>query len=188
MDQSQPKSPREPNRVIGYMASLLLHSPEYAARISIIPRNHDANGQRNRCSEFHAEPNEIGGLMLTTLGAGFGYWPTASGRKKASAAAAMIGAVLLGVMADSRSPFVAIAISCTVCVVWKYRVRGAIGIAALFAIVYTAAFAIPSMRDYVNRRDVASFTGRQVAWDFANRRSRRVLSWVTATRWRVNTS
>jgi hypothetical protein len=25
------------------------------------------------------------------------------------------------------------------------------------------------MRDYVNRRDVASFTGRQVAWDFANR-------------------
>jgi hypothetical protein len=107
MDQSQPKSPREPNRVIGYMASLLLDSPEYAARISIIPRNHDANGQRNRWSEFHAEPNEIGGLMLTTLGAGFGYWPTANGRKKASAAAAMIGAVLLGVMADSRSPFVA---------------------------------------------------------------------------------
>jgi hypothetical protein len=44
-----------------------------------------------------------------------------------------------------------------------------IGIAALFAIVYTATFAILSMRDYVNRGDVTSFTGRQVAWDFANR-------------------
>jgi O-antigen ligase len=107
--------------------------------------------------------------MLATLGAGFGYWPTASGRKKALAAAAMIGAVVLGVMVDSRSPFVATAIGCAVYVVWKYRVRGVIGIAALFAIVYTATFAIPSMRDYVNRGDVTSFTGRQVAWDFANR-------------------
>ena len=98
--------------------------------------------------------------LLATLGAGFGYWPTASGRKKALAAAAMIGAVVLGVMVDSRSPFVATAIGCAVYVVWKYRVRGVIGIAALFAIVYTATFAIPSMRDYVNRGDLTSFTGR----------------------------
>src|SRR5882762_5245685 len=71
MDQSQPKSPREPNRVIGYMASLLLHSPEYAPRISIIPRNHDANGQRNRWSEFHAEPNENRGPHADDARRGF---------------------------------------------------------------------------------------------------------------------
>ena len=113
------------------------------------------------------EPNEVGNLMLATIGAGFGYWPIASRRKKTLTAVVMIGAAVQGVMADSRSPFVGIAIGCALYLVWKYRFRGAIAVAALFAIFYTAAFAIPSMRDYLNRGDVASFTGRQVAWDFA---------------------
>ena len=113
------------------------------------------------------EPNEVGNLMLATIGAGFGYWPVASRRNRILTAVVMIGAAVQGVMADSRSPFVGIAIGCAIYLVWKYRFRGVIGVAALFAIFYTAAFAIPSTRDYLNRGDVASFTGRQVAWDFA---------------------
>lgn len=120
-----------------------------------------------RFTGFLTEPNEIGNLTLATLGAGVGYWPIASGRKKALAALAMLGALAQGVMADSRSPIIGIAIGGAVYLVWQYRVRGVIAIAALFAIFYTSAYAIPGMHGYLDRGDVASFTGRQVAWDFA---------------------
>lgn len=120
-----------------------------------------------RFSGFLTEPNEIGSLMLATIGAGFGYWPVASRGKKALAAAAMIGALVQGVMADSRSPIIGIAIGCAVYLMWKYRARGVISVLALFAIFYAAAHGIPSMHEYLDRGDVATFTGRQVAWDFA---------------------
>jgi len=122
-----------------------------------------------RFAGYFTEPNEIGGLMLATLGASFGYWPVASRWKKALAVLVMIGAVAQDVMADSRSPIGGMAIGCAVYLVWKYRVRGAIAVAALFAVFYATAFAVPSMHDYLNRGDVGSFTGRQVAWDFAYR-------------------
>jgi O-antigen ligase len=79
----------------------------------------------------------------------------------------MLSALVLGAMADSRSPIIGIAIGGAVYLVWQYRVRGVIAVAALFAIFYTSAHAIPGMRGYLDRGDVASFTGRQVAWDFA---------------------
>jgi len=123
-----------------------------------------------RFTGFFTEPNQVGGLMLATLGAGFIYWPIASRGKKALAAAAMLGAAVQGAMADSRSPFVAFAIGCALYTVWKYRVRGAIALAAVFAIFYTVAFAVPTMHEYLDRGDVASFSGRNVAWDFAVRR------------------
>jgi O-antigen ligase len=116
---------------------------------------------------FLTEPNEIGNLMLATIGAGVGYWPIASKGKKVLAAAAMIGALAQGVMADSRSPIVGLVIGTGVYLVWKYRAKGVIGIVVLCAFFYTAAHAIPSMHEYLDRGDVASFTGRQVAWDFA---------------------
>jgi hypothetical protein len=116
---------------------------------------------------FLTEPNEIGNLMLATIGAGVGYWPIASKGKKFLAAAAMIGALVQGVMADSRSPIIGLAIGTAVYLVWKYRAKGVIGLAVLCAVIYAGAHVIPGMHDYVDRGDVASFTGRQVAWDFA---------------------
>jgi O-antigen ligase len=116
---------------------------------------------------FLTEPNEIGNLMLATIGAGVGYWPIASKGKKLLAAAAMIGALVQGVMADSRSPIIGLAIGTAVYLLWKYRAKGVIGLAVLCAVIYAGAHVIPGMHDYVDRGDVASFTGRQVAWDFA---------------------
>ena len=116
---------------------------------------------------FLTEPNEIGNLMLATIGAGVAYWPIASKGKKVLAVTAMIGALVQGVMADSRSPIIGLVIGTGVYLVWKYRARGVIGLVVLCALFYTAAHAIPSMHDYLDRGDVASFTGRQVAWDFA---------------------
>ncbi len=118
---------------------------------------------------FLTEPNEIGNLTLATVGVGFGYWPVAKGWKKGLAAAAMIGSLVQGVMADSRSPIIAIVIGCAVYLMLKYRAKGVIGIVAMYLVFYAAAHAIPSMHEYIDRGDVESFTGRQVAWDFGVR-------------------
>ena len=122
-----------------------------------------------RFAGLFSEPNEIGSLMLATVGAGVGYWPIARGWKKVLAGVAMIGAIVLDVMADSRSPFVAIVVCCAAYSVWKYRIRGVLVIVALVAMVHSAAFVLPNTRQYFDRGDVATFTGREVAWDFAIR-------------------
>jgi O-antigen ligase len=123
-----------------------------------------------RFAGYFTEPNELGGLVLATLGAGFCYWPVASGWRRILATVTMIAALLQCIMADSRSPLVAIAIGCAVYLPFKYRLKGALGAVALFAIFFYIASAVPSMRIYFDRGDVASFTGRQEAWDFAVRR------------------
>lgn len=123
-----------------------------------------------RFAGYFTEPNELGALILATLGAGFCYWPVASRSKKVLAALTMIGAVVQCVMADSRSPLVAIAIGCAVYLPFKYRLKGVLAVMALFGIFCYVASAVPSMRTYFDRGDIASFTGRQEAWDFAVRR------------------
>jgi O-antigen ligase len=127
----------------------------------------DTDTEMLRFTGFLAEPNEVGNLMLATVGAGFCYWPVASGWKKVSTGVVMTGALIQAVMADSRSPIVGIAIGCAVYLVWKYRSKGAIAIAALYIVFYASTLVIPGMHAYMDRGDVASFTGRQVAWDFA---------------------
>jgi O-antigen ligase len=122
-----------------------------------------------RFDGFLTEPNEIGNLTLATVGAGCGYWPVAKGWKKGLAAGAMIGSIVQGVMADSRTPLIAIAIGCAVYLVLKYRAKGVFGIVAMYMAFYLAAHAVPGMHEYIDRGDVASFTGRQVAWDFGIR-------------------
>jgi O-antigen ligase len=118
---------------------------------------------------FLTEPNELGNLMLATLGAGVGYWPVARGWKKGLAGAAMIGALVQAAMADSRTPIIGMAIGCAVYLPWRYRAKGVIGVVAMFGIFYAVAHLLPSMHEYIDRGDVASFTGREVAWDFGVR-------------------
>ncbi len=129
-----------------------------------------------RFAGFFTEPNELGGLTLATLGAGFGYWPVASRSMKAVTALTMIGATVQCAMADSRSPLIAVAIGCAVYLVFKYRLKGVLAVALAFGIFYyAAAAAVPGMRAYLDRGDVASFTGRQDAWDFAYSRAKESL-------------
>ena len=118
---------------------------------------------------FLTEPNELGNLMLATLGVGFGYWPAAKGWKKGLAAVTMVGALWLAVIADSRTPIIGMAVGCALYLLWRYRAKGIIGVVALYGIFYVVAHLLPSMHEYVDRGDVASFTGRQVAWDFGIR-------------------
>lgn len=122
-----------------------------------------------RYSGIFTEPNQIGTLMLATVGAGFAYWPIARGWNRALSAIAMGGAILLAVLADSRSPLVGIAAGVALYLVWRWRTRGVLGLLSLIVLFYGAIALIPSAHSYLNRGDVGSFTGRQTAWDFAIR-------------------
>ena len=122
-----------------------------------------------RFSGTFTQPNEIGALMLTTVGAAFCYWPLAKGRIKLLCAATVFGAVLLGVMADSRSPFIGLAIGGAAYLLWKYGIKSVIVIAALGAVLYLAIRILPNSDRYFTRGDVTTVTGRDVAWSFAVR-------------------
>jgi O-antigen ligase len=126
----------------------------------------DPESGMERFVGFLTEPNEIGNLTMATVAAGYGYWPVAKGWKKGLAAIAMIGSLVQGVMADSRSPIIGMAIGCVVYLVLKYRAKGVFGAVALGLAFYVAIHAIPGMHEYLDRGDVSSFTGREVAWDF----------------------
>jgi O-antigen ligase len=81
----------------------------------------------------------------------------------------MGAAILIAVLADSRSPLLGVAFGGALYVMWRWRLRGIFGVVALIALFCAAVAAMPGTHDYLNRGDVGSFTGRQTAWDFAIR-------------------
>jgi hypothetical protein len=123
----------------------------------------------DRFTGIFTEPNEVGGLMLATIGAAFCYWPLAKGYVKTLCICAVFGAVLQGAMADSRSPFVGLAVGGVAYLLWKYGVKSALAIAALGSLLYLAIKVSPNGSQYFTRGEVTSVTGRDVAWSFAIR-------------------
>lgn len=120
-----------------------------------------------RFTGIFTEPNEVGGLMMATVGAAFCYWPLAKGYVKALCLCAVLGAALQGAMADSRSPFVGLAIGGVGYLLWKHGVKSVLVIAALGALLYFAVKVSPNGSQYFTRGEVTSVTGRDVAWNFA---------------------
>ena len=119
-----------------------------------------------RFTGFFYAPNEIGALMLSMMGAGLVYWRWVSGRRKLLLAIMMGVSVVLGLMANSRSPSVALGCGVGAYAIWKYRLRGVLaclGVLVLTAALYTSMES--SSRIYVNR-DIGTLTGRTMAWDF----------------------
>lgn len=120
---------------------------------------------------FFNSPNQIGGLMLITVGAVAAYWPAARGRKRFGLIVVVSLALALGLMADSRSGFVALGVGALLFFVWKYKARGLLGaIAALLMLAIAAIFHAGSgTSEYVARGDVTTLTGRTEVWHFALR-------------------
>jgi O-antigen ligase len=77
----------------------------------------------------------------------------------------MVAAVALSGLADSRSPFVGMAVGGLLYLIWKYRFRAVPIIFALGLVGFgLVSFVNP---EYLNRGDVTSLTGRTEVWDFA---------------------
>lgn len=119
-----------------------------------------------RFTGFTETPNDIGALMLVTMTAGIAHWRFSSGWRQWLLGAIMAGSVIIGLMADSRSCFIALAIGIACFSIWKYRARGAF---ACLAVVIAAGCVYVSLGKtdltYLNR-DVTTLTGRTGAWKF----------------------
>jgi O-antigen ligase len=112
-------------------------------------------------------PNDLGGLMLIVVGPALVCWQSASKRQRALLAALVAGAVSLAALADSRSPFVALAIGGAWYSVWRWRARGILVLAAATTML-GAALLVYSHGDlgaYMGR-DVGTLTGRTDIWSF----------------------
>jgi O-antigen ligase len=123
-----------------------------------------------RFSGFSTGPNAIGGLMAGTMCAGLAHWHAVGRRRRRALACIMAISVFLAVMADSRTPFVAVATGLGAICVWKYRLRGFIACAfvvALFGVIYVALG--PAQKEYFNR-EAGTFTGRTTEWRFELRK------------------
>jgi O-antigen ligase len=120
-----------------------------------------------RFKSVFSGPNEVGSVMLFTVGASILYWNQVTGLKKAMLALMIAIAVGCGALADSRTPFVGLALGGVLYVVWKYRTRGvlALGLLAVIGIVVAPIFG-KNLGDYFARGDVTTLTGRTELWHF----------------------
>jgi O-antigen ligase len=111
-------------------------------------------------------PNDVGELMLVTVGCAAVLWRSAS-RKRRLLLAMLIAAALGGaVLADSRTPCVAVAVGATAYCIWRYRGRAIL--AMLVLVLLAATVEIKFAKDeYVARGNVSTLTGRTEVWKYA---------------------
>lgn len=128
-----------------------------------------------RFEGFFATPNEIGAVMLATMAAGLLHWKATSGWRRYLLAATMATSLVLAVMADSRSPFVALTVGVAAFLIWRYGARGVIACLGIVMLAYTVVTVLSWARvgnidvTYFNR-NLDTFTGRSEAWDFELRK------------------
>ena len=118
-----------------------------------------------RLKGIYDSPNQIGEIALATIAAAMVVWSSTTGWKRALLVAQMVAAVALSGLADSRSPFVGIAVGGLLYLIWKYRFRAVPIILALGLVGYGLVSVMNP--EYFNRGDVTSLTGRTEVWDFA---------------------
>ena len=119
-----------------------------------------------RFSGYSYTPNDIGALMLVTVGVGLVIWPRYKGLRRFGIAIVMLSTMIFAAMADSRSPFIALGVGVSIFLVWRYRWRGLVLVGAL-AICALTAYQIYGLRERdALTRDVSTLTGRTEAWKF----------------------
>jgi O-antigen ligase len=118
-----------------------------------------------RLRGIYGSPNQIGEIALATMGVGLVIWNSVSGWKRTLLAAQMGTAFVLAGLADSRSPFVGLAVGGLLYLVWRYRLRAVPIILALGMVGYVLVAQLDP--EYFDRGDVTSLTGRTDIWKFA---------------------
>jgi O-antigen ligase len=138
-------------------------SPEYVANMQALGI---AITGLDRFRSIFGNANDVGQLMLVTVGLAIVCWPGASNRTRwvlASIAVAMVAAAF---EADSRSSFVGIGVGVSVYLVWRDKVRG-LAILALAAIVLSGAIMLSGrLTEYIARGNIETLTGRTDMWAF----------------------
>jgi O-antigen ligase len=114
---------------------------------------------------IYGSPNSIGEIALGTIAVAMVVWKSTRGWKRLALAAQIAVAVGACVLADSRSPFVALGVGGLLYLVWRYRFRAV----PIILVVGVVGFIAVAQLDpeYLTRGDVTSLTGRTDIWHFA---------------------
>lgn len=126
---------------------------------------HSAGDVVRFCGIFDG-PNDVGELMLVTVSCAAVLWPYARRKQRWMLAALILMALGAAALADSRTPFVALAVGAACYAVWKYRAR-ALVVLLLLAIGLAAAHLGLDTEGYLARGNVNTLTGRTDVWEFA---------------------
>lgn len=112
-------------------------------------------------------PNDVGLVMLLSVGPALVYWQVA-GRRERWVLAALLGAAIGAcVAADSRSPIIGLTLGGLLYCIWRYRAKSVLAIGAgILAVVAAATLLGHQFSAYVNRGDVTTLTGRTEMWQF----------------------
>ena len=126
---------------------------------------------------FFGSPNQVGEVTLATVGAAAIIWNSTSRRLKIWLALEVAVAIALGALADSRSPFIGLAIGALAYTLWRYRLRAIPFCLAGAVLLFSAATVIAP--DYLTRGEVSTLTGRTDVWKFAVQeiKQRPLLGW-----------
>ena len=126
----------------------------------------DSSGDVIRFVGIFNGPNAVGELMLVTVGCAAVLWPSTRGRGRLLLAGVIAVALGAAGLADSRTPFIALAVGGGCYLVWKYRARAVV---VMLVIVLAASMAHFNTSDegYFARGDVGTLTGRTEIWRFA---------------------
>lgn len=127
----------------------------------------ESSGGIARFVGIFTQPNEVGSLVLVTIGVGVAYWLSASKRVKVLMAAVMSTALVLGVLSDSRSSMGAMVIGVSLFFLWKYRWRGILAGGGAFLAALVMVTMLSNARTYIERGDVSTLTGRTEVWSYA---------------------
>ncbi len=132
-----------------------------------IPDAYTLNQEVERFRGLLSNPNDVGALMLITVGPTLAFWGRFNARRKKWLGAIALLAVAEAGLADSRTPFIALSIGIVCYVLWRYRLRGILLLAGMGAL---AVAAMPlfghSIGEYTGRGDVTTLTGRTDMWAY----------------------
>lgn len=122
-----------------------------------------------RFSSVLGNPNDVGELMLLTVGTGLCCWPHVSRRWKIAIALVIPLALVADAFADSRTPFIALTVGAAAWTIWKYRARGLLIIASSGLLIALAFLAFGNWH-YLERGNVTTLTGRTEIWSYIIKR------------------
>jgi O-antigen ligase len=120
----------------------------------------------DRFRAIFTNPNSIGELTLVTVSAALVLWGDATKNRRFLLALVIAAALGSDIIADSRTPLVALSIGAAAYVLWKYRARGVLAFAAILALaVAVLIFSGINLREYAMRGE-GNLTGRTDMWRF----------------------
>lgn len=134
----------------------------------VVPTDNDvasAGSVIRFCGIFNG-PNDVGELMLVTVGGAAVLWPYATAKRRWLLALSILTALAAAALADSRTPFVALAVGAACYALWRHRGRAMV-VLLLLAVLLAMAHLRPDSEGYLARGNVTTLTGRTDLWAFA---------------------